>query len=226
MELLGQVTWGSNATFLAELTRGPQNSGPQIRAIYKPIKGERPLWDFPPNLAKRERAAFVLSEQLGWNLVPPTIIRDGPYGNGSVQLFIECDHSRHYLNMDPVHIEKHLPELMRLCALDFIINSTDRKSGHILLGDDGTIWAIDNALSFHSDFKLRTVVWDFAEEPIPGDILKEIEAFIKAGLDKELLDLLSPQEASAVMNRTQELLNHQHFAADPGVYARPWPLIA
>ena len=139
----------SNVTLLAEL---PWPAPPAL-AIYKPERGERPLWDFPPGLHRRELAAFELSETLGWGLVPLTVFREGPYGEGSLQHFVDADFAQHYYSLveDPAHHDR----LRRICLFDLIANNADRKSGHCLLGEDGQIYAIDNGLCFHQDPKLQ-----------------------------------------------------------------------
>src|SRR5215475_5521703 len=140
--------------------------------IYKPRRGEAPLWDFPDGtLYKRERAAFVLSEALGWQLVPPTVIRDGPNGIGTMQLYI------HHRQEDADYFslrEQYQCEVQRMALFDLIANNTDRKAGHCLRGEDGRIWGIDHGLTFHHHPKLRTVIWDFGGEPIPEHFLADI----------------------------------------------------
>ncbi len=219
---IGRLKWGSNFTFLVRLGKSEES---EILGIYKPVKGERPLWDFPSNLAKRERCAWLMSRQLGWELIPPTIIRDGPFGEGSLQLFVDSKPEKNYLNLSAQEFERHKQELEMVCALDIVINSTDRKSGHILLDYSDRIWAIDNALSFHTDFKLRTVIWDFGGMKIPNHILKTLKDLLDSGLDSEIEELLEPQEISATLERTEWLIECQHFPKDPGGYhSKPWPL--
>ena len=135
----------------------------EAKAIYKPVRGERPLWDFPSGLHRREVAAWELSEYLGWHLVPPTIMRDGPFGEGSLQLFVAADFEQHYFTLYEGRADLH-DALRRMCAFDLLANNTDRKSGHCLLGLDGRIWGIDHGLCFAEDFKLRTVIWEFGGE--------------------------------------------------------------
>jgi uncharacterized repeat protein (TIGR03843 family) len=158
----GRLPWASNATFLVEVTRGRATT----LAVYKPQRGERPLWDFPRGLHRREVAAYHLSEALGFGVVPPTLAREGPYGAGSLQLFVDAEFEEHYFTL------RERPEqraaLTQLCAFDLVANNADRKSGHCLLGRDGRLYAIDNGLCFHAEPKLRTVVWDFAGEPVPS----------------------------------------------------------
>jgi uncharacterized repeat protein (TIGR03843 family) len=176
IEVLGRMPYSSNATFLVDVC----HEGLLAQGIYKPHRGERPLWDFPSGLFKREAAAFELAEHVGWHLVPPTVVRDGPLGEGSLQLFMPSHFEQHYFTLrdDGDHIEA----MQRLCVFDLLANNTDRKSGHVLLGEDGRIWAIDNGLSFHAEFKLRTVIWDFAGEPIPNDIRRRHRAPLDDGL--------------------------------------------
>src|SRR5439155_8318981 len=177
--LKGQMPWSSNATFLVELAL----EGATTLAVYKPERGERPLWDFPRGLFKRELAAWHLSEALRWGLVPLTVQRDGPYGEGSLQLFIQADFEQHYftLHEDPAHHAR----LQRICLFDLIANNADRKSGHCLLGPDG-IYAVDNGLCFHVEPKLRTVIWEFGGEPIPPGMLEDVRRVARAKLPKAL----------------------------------------
>ena len=160
IEVEGRMPWASNATFLVTVRCGEAEQ----RAIYKPVRGERPLWDFEPGLHRRELAAFVLSEKLGLGVVPPTVVRGGPYGEGSLQWFVDADHSEHYFTIFEHRPDVH-DQLRSIAVLDLIANNTDRKSGHCLLAGD-RVWAIDNGLCFAAPFKLRTVIWEFADEPI------------------------------------------------------------
>src|SRR5690606_34447188 len=152
VEVVGRMPWSSTATCLCEVTRGDES----MRAIYKPRRGERPLWDFPTGLDQREVAAYELAEALGWDLVPVTVRGEGPLGPGSLQAFVEADFEQHYFTL--VEDEDHHDALRALCAFDLIGNNTDRKSGHVLLGLDGRIYGIDHGLMFHHEFKLRTVI--------------------------------------------------------------------
>ena len=160
IEVKGRMPGASNVTLLVECALGEDAA----LAIYKPRRGERRLWDFPPGLWKRELAAYVLSEALGWGLVPLTVPRDGPHGEGSLQLFIHADFEQHYFSL--VEDAAHHDTLRRICLFDLVTNNADRKSGHCLLVPDDRIYAIDNGLTFHAEPKLRTVIWDFGEEPI------------------------------------------------------------
>ena len=215
----GRIRWSSNATYLVEVARGDDRA----LAVYKPARGERPLWDFPPDLYKREVAAYLLSEALGWGLVPPTIIRDGPHGDGSFQLFVDAEFERHYFTFreDPAHRER----LERICAFDLVANNADRKGGHCLLAHDGTIWAIDNALTFHVEPKLRTVIWDFGGEPMPAAIVADVEAVLRRGVPAELAALLADDERRALVRRMRSLVKTARFPVDPGGRSYPWPLV-
>jgi uncharacterized repeat protein (TIGR03843 family) len=215
----GRMPYSSNATFL--VTVGHDGNG--HRAIYKPVRGERPLWDFPSGLAWREQAAYELSHALGWDLVPPTVVRPGPYGEGSFQWFIEADYAEHYFTMRERREHEH--DLRRLCVFDLVANSTDRKGGHCLVDADGHIWAIDNGLSFHTQYKVRTVLWDYAGQPIDADILTDVKRLVDDGLPTALADLLEPLERDAVLARARAVVAHGCFPHDHTGRAHPWPLV-
>lgn len=224
IEMVGQVTWSSNYTFLVQL-KGPQG---EIPAIYKPAQGERPLWDFPQgSLAARETAAFHTSHLLGWDFVPPTVLReDGPAGPGSMQLFVDVDHERHYFNMDAQQKEKLQPVVL----FDILINNADRKGGHVLIDEQDKIWLIDHGVCFHRDYKLRTVIWDFIDKPIPDDMLNDLQTFIDALLAGSeatavLNSLLSEQEIQAMIKRGRELLDQRTFPEPGPGRPYPWPLV-
>lgn len=224
IEMMGQLTWSSNYTFLTQL-RGPRG---EISAIYKPARGERPLWDFPVgSLAARETAAYHTSLGLGWNFVPPTVLRDdGPAGPGSMQLYIDVDHDRHYFNMN----EQEKSRLRPVVLFDILINNADRKGGHILLNDDDKIWLIDHGVCFHTDYKLRTVIWDFINEPIPEDLLDDLKTFTKSLSDDNelttpLRSLLSGDEIQALFNRGEQLIRSGVFPEPGPGRPYPWPLV-
>ena len=150
---------GSNYTFLTTVSKG----GEHLKVIYKPRRGEMPLWDFPGGtLYLREYASYLLSEALGWGYVPPTVIRDGEFGEGSVQLYVEYDRREHYFTLR----ERFIEDMLRVCAFDVVANNADRKATHTLLGNDGGVWLIDHGITFHAQHKLRTVIWDFAGQPV------------------------------------------------------------
>jgi uncharacterized repeat protein (TIGR03843 family) len=192
-------------------------------AVYKPARGERPLWDFPPGLFKREIAAWELSEALGWGLVPRTIRREGPFGEGALQRFIDADFEQHYFTLRDD--DAHHPQLRRMCAFDLITNNADRKSGHCLIAPDGAIYGIDNGLCFHVEPKLRTVIWDFAGEPIPPPIVEDLSRLLTKGLPASLARLIEPAEREALLARTRALVKVGHFPADDVGYRYPWPLV-
>ena len=213
------MPWSSNATFLVEVACAADST----LAIYKPGRGERPLWDFPRGLSRREVAAWHLSARLGWNVVPETVLRDGPLGEGSVQRFVNHDPEVHHFTL--VTDDAHHERLRRICAFDVIANNTDRKSGHCLLGEDGRIWAIDNGLCFHPEPKLRTVIWEFGAEPVAAEIVADIERLLEvlpAGLDT----YLDEEELDAVAERARLLVGVGTFPV-PDSYHRPypWPLV-
>ncbi len=235
--VLGRMPWSSNATFLCELwpegTRpdggladaaepppGAESCG---RAVYKPHRGERPLWDFPDGLYRREVAAYRLAQALGWDLVPPTVERDGPFGPGSVQWFVEADYDQHYFTL--LEDEATHEQLRRLCAFDVVANSTDRKGGHVLVDADGHLWGIDNGLCLHAEFKVRTVIWDFGGEPLPADLADDLARFVDRPLPDDLARLLDPFERDALLTRARALLAEGRLPQDPTGRRFPWPLV-
>jgi len=220
VDVKGRMPWSSNATFLVDLCL----EGVGGRAIYKPERGERPLWDFPPGLYRREVAAYELSEALGWGIVPPTIIRlDAPLGGGSLQEFVEADFDQHYFTL--LDEPRHQFALKRICLFDLLANNADRKSGHCLLGLDGRIHAIDHGLSFHADLKLRTVIWDFGGERIPSKLLDDVARFAETGLPDELAAVLDHDECDALVARTHMVLRDRCFPTDPSGRRYPWPMV-
>lgn len=220
LAIQGRMPWSSNHTYLTDLCHEDQSG----HAIYKPRAGERPLWDFPDGLFRREVAAYELSAALGWDLVPVTIERDdAPLGAGSLQWFVLADFEQHYFTL--VENEQWWPQLQRICAFDLLANNTDRKSGHCLVDDDGHIWAIDNGLAFHAEFKLRTVIWEFGGEPVPDAILDDVQALVDSGLPDTLAPLLGTFERDGVLVRARALLREGVFPTDPSGRRYPWPLI-
>ncbi len=219
----GLLPYGSNYTFLAQIRRHDQ----VVLCVYKPIRGERPLWDFPENtLAFREVAAFAVSEALGWNFVPPTVYREkGPHGPGSAQYFIQqADPEFHYFNIP----DDDKPELRRVALFDILINNADRKGGHLLKDEAGKLWLIDHGIGFHAQNKLRTVIWDFASEPIPDDLLKDTADFRQRlecdeDLKTALNGLLDPLEIAALRRRVDKVLAARRFPASNSGRAYPWP---
>jgi uncharacterized repeat protein (TIGR03843 family) len=220
IEVVGRMPWSSNQTFLVTCTSGDQ----ETRAVYKPERGERQLWDFPGGIFKREIAAYELSVVLGWNLVPETIARDdAPFGEGSLQRFVDADFSQHHFTL--IEDERHHHQLRTICAFDVVANNADRKSGHCILGDDGRIWGIDNGLCFHREPKLRTVIWEFAGEEVPSALLEDLRVLDDA-LPGPLAGLLSPAEIDAVGKRARRLVHNGRFPVpDPDSHCYPWPLV-
>jgi hypothetical protein len=224
MDMEGLVPWGSNYTFLVHI--GDEKA--QVDAIYKPRKGERPLWDFGRGtLCQRERAAYVVSESLGWNIVPVTVLRDGPYGYGSVQHYVEHDPEQHYLTF-----EGQFPDSVKRIALfDVLINNADRKSGHVLKAPGGRLWAIDHGVCFHTDPKLRSVIWEYAGQPIPPPILGDLVSFhirlcdCNDDLCQQLAPLLSRPEIEAMKQRLQRLIDNGIFPQPGAGRHYPWPLV-
>ena len=218
IEIDGRLPWSSNATFLVTLRAGDAAQ----RAVYKPVRGERPLWDFPAGLHRRERAAYLVSEVLGVGVVPPTVIRDGPLGEGSFQWFVDADHSEHYFTVLEARDDLH-ERLVDIAVFDIVANNTDRKAGHCLLAHD-TVWAIDNGLCFAEEFKLRTVIWDFAGTPLPDALVPRLEAFATS-VPLEVAALLTDDEVAAISQRCAELLAIGELPADTTGHRYPWPLI-
>lgn len=222
IELKGQFMLGSNYTFLVEIN----HQGQTFAGVYKPQKGEQPLWDFPANsLAGREVSAYLLSEFLGWSLVPYTLLReDGPYGPGSLQKFIEYNPNQHYFNFKAEDKER-----LRIVALfDHLLNNADRKGSHVLLEKRSRhLYAIDHGLCFHAEDKLRTVIWDFAGQEIEPDHLGDIRRMCDelgqpSALLADLEPYLTPEEIAALAERGQGLLAEGHFPQPPQ-YRRAFP---
>ena len=219
VEVLGRMPWSSNMTYLCDVRCGDD----EMRAVYKPRRGERPLWDFPSGLDQREVAAYELSRHLGWDIVPVTVRRDGPMGLGSLQQFVDADFEQHYFTL--YEDETSHDALRRICAFDLVGNNTDRKGGHCLLGTDGHIWAIDNGLMFHHEFKLRTVIWEFGGDPVPDDVATGLERLGNDPLPPALRELLDPFEQDALQHRARSLASSGVFPIDETGRRYPWPLV-
>jgi uncharacterized repeat protein (TIGR03843 family) len=224
IEVLGLMPDSSNDTLLVRCSAGEQ----ECFAIYKPARGEAPLWDFPDGtLHRREVAAYVVADALGWPNVPPTVLRDGPMGPGSLQLFVRFDAAEHYFTLGAERPD----EFRRIALFDLVVNNADRKAGHCLLAEDGTIWVIDHGVCFSDEPKLRTVIWDFIDEPIPRELTDDLVRFggdLATGAPTRgaLADLLAPVEIDATAERVDRLVASARFPEpEPGVRPIPWPPI-
>ena len=225
VRVLGALTESSNATFLVEVSRG----GGTCWAIFKPEAGEQPLHDFEPGLWRRERAAFLLSEWLGWGIVPPTVVREvEPFGVGSLQVYVDNDGS-HYFPLLETRPDLH-PQFRRMAVFDLLANNTDRKSGHVLLGNvpgtgsDEQVWGIDHGLCFHQDPKLRTVIWDFAHEEVEAELVDTLAPLVDAVPD-EVASLLTEPEVAALRARASRIVRLPWLPEPRSHYQFPWPLV-
>jgi len=244
LELTGRITTASNATFFG--TIGEQN------VVYKPVKGEEPLWDFPhQTLANREVAAFLVSDALDWNIVPRTWLRDGPFGTGMVQLWQEVDPQQHPVDLvmtkdapstgwknvltgedengqEVSLLHEDSEQLRRMAIFDVLVNNADRKGDHVLAMEGGHRFGVDHGLSFHEEHKLRTVLWGWISQPLIEEELHGIDRLVLAldsTLGAELAELLSPVEVQAFAARCNTLRSEARFPAHSGdMPAVPWPL--
>jgi uncharacterized repeat protein (TIGR03843 family) len=229
IEVEGRMPYSSNATFLVHVT----HQGKSHPAIYKPMRGERPLWDFEPGLHRREVATYRMSEALGIHVVPPTVLRDGPVGEGSVQWFVAGDFTEHYFTIHESHPGLH-DRFRAMALLDIICNNTDRKSGHCILvpereAEDGSvipaaIWGIDHGLCFAAEYKLRTVIWEFGDEEIPEPLLDKVNRLVDR-VPLDIAALLSDDEVEAIQGRATWCVKHRRFPTDPTGRRYPWPLV-
>jgi hypothetical protein len=215
------IPWGSNYTFAVRL----ECDGVATLAVYKPMRGEAPLWDFPRGtLYRREYAAYVAVQLIGWDFIPPTVIRDGLHGIGSVQLFIE------HQPIDYSQLRaQHVAELQRICLFDVIANNADRKAGHCLKGTDGRIWGIDHGLTFNVQPKLRTVIWDYGDEAVPQALVDDLLDFrtdsarIKE-LYRQLDGCLAKEELALFLKRIDRVIEEPVYPAPYSRRSVPWPL--
>jgi uncharacterized repeat protein (TIGR03843 family) len=244
LTLTGRITTASNATFLGSIG--------DTAVVYKPIAGEKPLWDFPDGcLAHREVAAYLVSETLGWNIVPRTWLRDGPLGEGMVQLWQETDPEQDAVDLVPVDdvpdsgwtqvlegedengrivalIHEDSPALRRMAVFDVLVNNADRKGNHVLTMADGHRYGVDHGLTFHRDHKLRTVLWGWIGEALSAEELEGVDRVL-AGLDGELglelAEFLTAEERDTLAARCARLRSVDRFPAPSGgMPAAPWPL--
>lgn len=200
------VPWGSNYTFLVALA--DDDGEPRAIGVYKPAQGEAPLWDFPDGcLYRREYAAYLTSQWLGWHFIPETVIRDGPYGIGTMQQYVEAEDDAHYYTLRASHPD----DLQRITLFDLLVNNADRKAGHVFKGTDGRVYGIDHGLTFHVHPKLRTVIWDFIGQPIPDALLNDLATRLdgpaaREALRCQLAPLLAPLEIERFFTRAERLL--------------------
>ncbi|MFJ4653531.1 SCO1664 family protein [Nocardia sp. NPDC088792] len=249
LTVIGQVTTASNVTLVCE---APLEDGTELRVVYKPVRGERPLWDFPDGtLAGREVASYLVSDALGWGVIPETILREGPLGAGMVQRWIDVvedgegpdpvdlcpagqvpDGFREVLRaLDPaghpvslIHSED--PQLYRMAVLDVLINNADRKGGHALAGQDGRVYGVDHGICLHTEPKLRTVLWGWAGEAVDGELLTDITALVKAlpgELGERLAEHLTDAEIDALEARGRALLENPVLPLPGSQRPIPWP---
>jgi uncharacterized repeat protein (TIGR03843 family) len=225
LEVVGRMRYSSNATFLVEV----RADGVTIPGVYKPRRGERPLWDFAEgSLCAREVAAYELSRGLDWGIVPVTVLREeGPLGVGSLQHFVDHDPEEHYFTLLPGREDR----FRQFAVFDILANNTDRKGGHCLRDrDEDLVVGIDHGLTFHRAWKLRTVIWDFADEPVPPEladgVCRALAELDDGELGRRLSTLLAPDELAAVAMRASDLVRDGHFPEpDPGYHSVPWPLV-
>jgi uncharacterized repeat protein (TIGR03843 family) len=249
LEITGRIMPASNLTLLAEARLEDR----AVRCVYKPVSGERPLWDFPDgSLAAREVAAYVVSEALGWNIVPRTVLRRGPLDVGMVQLWCEPDAGQDPVDVLPVGeappgyrhvldavdgrdrpvslVHEDSPPLRRMAVFDAVINNADRKGGHVLAMADGHRYGVDHGVTFHVDDKLRTVLWGWADEPVHPDDLAALAGLVatlaepRSAVVQRLCDLLRPDEVDALAARSETLLRERRMPMpSPHWPAIPWP---
>jgi uncharacterized repeat protein (TIGR03843 family) len=225
LEVVGRMRYASNGTFLVNASA----DGTEVSAVYKPRRGERPLWDFPDGtLCNREVASYEVSRALGWDIVPVTVLRDdGPLGPGALQRFVDHDPDEHYFTLLPDHPDR----FRQFAVFDVLANNTDRKGGHCLRDRvNDVIIGIDHGLTFHTHWKLRTVIWDFAGEAVPPPlaesvcrVARDLESGPLAGA---LAQLLSATELAAVAFRADDLVREGRFPQpEPGYHSVPWPML-
>ncbi|KGA06418.1 MAG: hypothetical protein GM48_4980 [actinobacterium acIB-AMD-7] len=215
--VVGRLVDASNATLLANI----KDCDPKVEIIYKPVAGERPLWDFPDgDLASREYSAFLLSLKAGFNLVPFTVLRDGPFGHGMVQEWIDIDET-----VDVVEYgQSDDDQLRKLALFDAVINNADRKFGHLLLDNHGVLKGCDHGISFHSEDKLRTVIWQFSSLPLDPEEITLLNNVKALNLEQIFNEYLTASEISALRQRVDELLATAVFPEPSQLRpAVPWP---
>jgi hypothetical protein len=217
LKIIGRLVDASNATLQAVI----EDSDPLIKVIYKPIAGERPLWDFEDgNLASRELSAFIVSDVAGFEIVPFTTLRDGPFGMGMVQQWIEVDNKVDVIEFG----QSENPQLKRLALFDAVINNTDRKFGHLLLEQSGKLYGCDHGVAFHKENKLRTVLWQFAGINFDQDEINLLGALLKIDWREKLSSYITDEEIQALYVRIQNLISDGKFPEPSQNWpAVPWP---
>lgn len=243
MEVVGQFSTASNTTLLARLTDvrpAPPPEDTDVQSlehvedlcVYKPRRGEAPLWDFPrATLYRREVAAYATSRALGWDCVPVTVAReDAPLGTGSVQRFVAFDPAEHYFTIMEERAEELLDQLQRLCVFDMVVNNADRKGGHVIVDADDHVWGVDHGVTFHHEPKLRTVMWHFAGMELPEDLRADVARLATALEDLDpstqpLRDLLGPAEVAALAARAGRVSRRTLFPEPTGDRPFPWPML-
>ena len=214
LEIIGRLVDASNASLLCKLPN-------ELKVIYKPIAGERPLWDFPDgNLASREVAAFYISEVGEFDVVPKTVLREGPFGIGAIQQWIETSEAADVIAM----AQSDDPQIRNLALFDIVINNADRKFGHILITPDGQIFGCDHGVSLHEENKLRTVIWQFAEQKLTSEEVAKLKDLLSKIDLNHLAKFLSAEEIAAFLQRVQGLIEDGRFSSpNPNWPAVPWP---
>lgn len=245
LDITGRLVDASNATLFGTATL----DGVELKCVYKPVRGERPLWDFPDGtLAGREVAAFLISEAADFHVVPQTLLRDGPFGPGMVQVWVDTDdetlvdvcsprevpsgwlgvlRARGDRGEPAVLVHADVPELQAMAAFDVVANNADRKGGHVLVGTDGHVYGVDHGLTMHTEHKLRTVLWGWADQPLPEDVVDALKR-LRTELDGPLCDALhehvTRREVRAFTHRTDTLLADPLYPSPAGRGpAIPWP---
>jgi uncharacterized repeat protein (TIGR03843 family) len=220
LDIEGRLVDASNATLFCATTL----DGVSAACVYKPVQGERPLWDFPDGtLAGREVSAYLVSQATGWDVVPPTVLRDGPFGPGMCQLWVDVDES---VDLSDLARSRH-PDLRRMAVFDAVVNNADRKGGHLLPTEDGRVRGVDHGVCFSAEDKLRTLLWQWRGRPLAEEaveVLGRVRALLEGGLAEALSEHLTVTEVQATAHRVDRLLTtgvHPHPSPDwPAI---PWP---
>ena len=220
LSIEGRLLDASNATLYCTTTL----EGVTAACVYKPVQGERPLWDFPDGtLAGREVSAYLVSEASGWDVVPPTVMRDGPFGSGMCQLWVDVDES---VDLSELARSDH-PDLRRMAVFDAVVNNADRKGGHLLPRADGRVQGVDHGICFSSEDKLRTLLWQWRGLPLTDEaveVLSRVRAELEGGLGAALARLLTRREVRRTVERVDRLLSSRtHPQPSPDWPAIPWP---